>query len=232
MSLLFHKQVEDGSSLSDEELLALSVRQPALFKLIVERYEAAFGRKVRSIIGNREEVADILQETFTRIYFNAAKFTPQEGATFASWAYRIVQNVSFTYYQKLKRRGGVQVNLETEMLEALPEVARDEQEVRLTEEFVVSILVRMPAMLGQVLRLHFLDDMSHKEIGERLGLSITAVKARVHRAKKEFRKVKEELESRQLFGRPTSQNRARTSDVLDSVAQNWARTPGVSMQTV
>ncbi len=199
MSLLSRTTDVDYSQQSDEELLRLSVRQPSLFNLIIRRYEAAFRRKVVSIIGEREEVEDVLQESFTRIYLNAARFTPQEGATFASWAYRILQNVSFTYYQKLKRRGATQVNLEQDAFEALPQVLQDEHGKRLTEEYVISILVRMPATLSRVLKLHFIDDEPQGEIAEKLGISIAAVKARIHRAKKEFRKVQEKLEYRQMM---------------------------------
>ena len=182
MGLLSHTPTEDYSLRSDEELLRLSVKSPGLFNLIIQRYEDAFRRKVRSIIGDREEVEDVLQESFTRIYLNAEKFTPQEGATFASWAYRILTNVSFTYYQKLKRRGATQLVMDQELFETLPEVLHDQHGAKIKEEYVVSILVRMPAALGRILRMHFVDDRSQGEIAEDLGISISAVKA--HSAKK------------------------------------------------
>ncbi len=196
-----HKEAEDYTTCTDEEILTRSVSSPSLFKHIVERYEDAFRRKAGSILGHREEVEDVLQETFTRIYLNAGRFKQQEGATFSSWAYMILTNVSFTQYQKLKRRSGVQVTLDQEVLETLPELAQDEHGKRLSEEYVVSILVRMPALLSRVLTMHFLDDEPHKEIATKLGISVTAVKARIHRAKKEFRKVKAGMEARmQLQG--------------------------------
>ena len=193
MSLLSRIEPEDYTQKSDEELLALSVRHPALFQILIQRYEAAFRRKVVSILGDKDEVEDVLQESFTRIYLNAAKFTPQEGATFASWGYRILTNVSFTYYQKLKRRGATQLNLDTELFEMLPEVAHDQQADKIREEYVVSILVRMPASLGRMLKMHFLDDRSQGEIATEMGLTVSAVKARIHRAKKLFKKIDMDL---------------------------------------
>src|SRR5437867_814349 len=72
----------DTKTFSDEEILARSVRNPSIFAALVDRYEAAFLRKARHIIGNREEVIDIVQDTFTKIYLNANKFKVQEGASF------------------------------------------------------------------------------------------------------------------------------------------------------
>ena len=45
----------------DEEVLAFSVKDPNAFQIIVERYEKAFLRKARSIIGHREDAYDIVQ---------------------------------------------------------------------------------------------------------------------------------------------------------------------------
>ena len=64
----------------DEEILFRSVKKPALFEVLIGRYQTPFLNKVRSILGNREEVEDIVQETFVKIYLNAGRFKVQEGA--------------------------------------------------------------------------------------------------------------------------------------------------------
>src|SRR5512146_75715 len=92
---------------SDEELLALSVAHPSLFALLVRKYEEPFLRKARSIVRDEEDAVDVVQEAFTKIYLNAKKFKPQEGASFSSWGYRILINTALTQYQKRKRRGAV-----------------------------------------------------------------------------------------------------------------------------
>ncbi|PIR44436.1 MAG: hypothetical protein COV10_04840 [Candidatus Vogelbacteria bacterium CG10_big_fil_rev_8_21_14_0_10_51_16] len=185
---------ESSRNFSDEELLALVASRPSLFALLVERYEDAFRRKVRGIIGNREEVEDVLQEAFTRIYLGSPRFTPQPGATASSWMYRILVNTTFTQYQKLKRRGATQIALDEEILEILPQVREDAEERLARHEYIISILVRMPAALAKVLRLHFLEDKSQQEVAGELGISAAAVKAKVHRAKREFQKVEASLQ--------------------------------------
>jgi RNA polymerase sigma-70 factor, ECF subfamily len=191
--LLLSQPTVDYNHYSDEELLTASLKHPSLYTHLIDRYEEAFRRKARAIVGYREEVEDILQETFTRIYLRGNQYHPQPGASFSSWAYMILSNVSFTYYQKLKRRGETQVVLDQEVVELLPQMAHDEQAAHITEEYVISVLVRMPVLLARVLRLHFLEDRSQQDIADELGISVSAVKARIFRAKKWFKKIDYEL---------------------------------------
>ena len=185
-------KLTQGKEASDEEVLAGSIKNPNLYSLIIDRYQDAFKRKVRGILGNREEIDDIVQETFLKIYMNAGKFQVREGASFKSWGYKILINTTFTYYQKLKKHDRAIVYLEPEMYDALPDTTEPTREI---VDFVASVLVRMPKHLAKVLRLHFIDGMPQKEIAELEGLSTSAVKTRVHRAKKEYKKIDEEINS-------------------------------------
>lgn len=177
---------------SDEELLALSLTEPTYFAVIVEKYEDAFLRKAERILGEREAAEDAVQEAFTKIYLYANRFKKQEGASFSSWAYRIVINTALTSYQKRKRARGATVELDPEIYENLPD-GTDTQGQRELRDEVASILVRMPAPLARALTTHFLEDKPHEIAAKEAGLTQGAVKTRVHRAKKEFRRVYESL---------------------------------------
>lgn len=173
----------------DEEILAFSVRNPRVFAELVERYQKPFLRKAEHILKNREDAEDVVQETFTKIYLHAGKFTSIPNASFSSWGYKILMNTAFTRYQKLKKTRENTVSLEPETYEAIAGDASDTYEEREMREQVGSVIERMPNTLGRVLKLHFLDDMSQKEIADKEGISLSAVKTRVHRAKKEFKKL-------------------------------------------
>jgi|SRR3989344_8475636 len=173
-------------ALPDEEILVLSMRKPQLFGMIVDRYQEAFLRKARRILGNRPEVEDIVQETFTKIYVHGSKFSPQEGATFSSWAYRILMNTTFTHYQKLKKRGEAVTNVDDDILELAPDHSYRALERDNFKDAVATVLSRMPESLATILSLHFLEDKPQQQIADELGISVSAVKTRVHRAKKEF----------------------------------------------
>ena len=79
--------------------------------------------------------------------------------------------------------------MEPELYETIAEDAGPAYEEREMKEQVSTTIAQMPEALGRILRLHFLDDMSQKEIADREGISLSAVKTRVHRAKKEFKKM-------------------------------------------
>ncbi len=174
----------------DEHILTLSLKQPSLFKIIIDRYEDAFLRKAKRIIGRQEEAEDIVLEAFSRIYMNASRFQPQEGATFKSWAYKILLNVTFTHYKKLKKVVMNTVELEPEFYEILPDMQSKDFEKETMRDYVASILARIPDNLAQVLKRYFIDGVPQKEIADEEGVSVGAIKTRICRAKKEFKKAK------------------------------------------
>lgn len=179
------------SRASDEEVLALSAHDPNAFEILVDRYEEAFLRKARQIVRVDPEAArDIVQDAFVKIYLNAAKFRVQEGASFSSWGYKILINTCFTKYKKLKNEKNFVKDLDPEIAELVPSRAETEFfEKKLDTDFLLSLISKLPVMLGRALRLHAVEGRSQKEIAALEGVSLGAVRARVHRAKKELKKM-------------------------------------------
>lgn len=186
MSLLEENPTTE--ELSDEEVLSRSLKHPALFAVLVDRYQEAFLRKAEHIVRSPEDAEDIVQETFTKIYFNGRRFKPVEGASFKSWAYKILMNTTFSRYQKLKKKGAVQAELDPELYETLPDPA-DYSHEETMRDYVASFLSRMPEQLARPLSLHFVEEYSQKEIAKMEGTTVSAVKTKIYRAKKEFRKL-------------------------------------------
>ncbi len=179
--------------LPDEELLARSVRHPSLFALLVRKYEAPFMRKALSIVRQPEAAEDVVQETFTKIYLNAARFQKQEGASFSSWGYRILINTALTHYQKRKRRGEMVAQLDEEIWALIPDRQLRQFEKSELQDLVASVLSRMPKVMSRALSSFFIEGKTQEEMARTEGLSVGAIKTRVHRAKKEFRRIYETL---------------------------------------
>ena len=175
-------------TLSDEEVLRASCRRPTLFKVIIARYESAFLRRARKIIGDRPEVDDVVVETFTKIYLSAKKFKPVEGASFRSWAWQILKNTAFNYHKRIARDSRVSYGADDFVLENLPSSEHIEESYGL-KDLVARALTALPSAFSRILSLHFLEDRSLKEIAEREGVSLSAAKTRLHRAKLEFKKI-------------------------------------------
>lgn len=182
---------EKAGEQTDEELLAISLKHPSLFALLVRKYEEPFMRKAMSIVRGREEAEDIVQEAFTKIYLAGPKFKKQEGASFSSWGYRILINTALTHYMRLKRRGERTVELDEEIWALIPDKnLRQFEKKELTDE-VVSVLSRMSPVFAKALNAFFIEGKTQEEIAKSEGVSVGAIKTRVHRAKEEFRKVYE-----------------------------------------
>jgi RNA polymerase sigma-70 factor (ECF subfamily) len=178
---------DQAQKLTDEEILARSQKEPWLFAVLLERYQDAFLRKAKHIIRNELDAEEIVQDAFTKIYVNAHRFTPQEGAKFSSWGYRILMNTAFTRYQKRVKEGQRFVNIDPEFEQLIGEREHhsgfDEH-----RDAIDRVLARLPGHFAYVLRLHYLERWSHKDIATETGESVGTVKARIHRAKAAFRK--------------------------------------------
>lgn len=175
---------------SDEEILERSLENPHLFEKLVDRYEEAFLRKALYILKDKEAAMDAVQDSFVKMYRNAARFTPDPGAGFKSWAYRILVNTCFTAYKKRKNEGYFLAALDPEFQELVADrSAVERQEHELNRDEVRSLLQTLPDGLALPMRLHFLEGKPHAEVAKRMGISEGAVRARVHRAKAELRRL-------------------------------------------
>ncbi len=174
---------EPPPDLSDEEVLRASQEDPALFALLVARYETAFLRKAMSIVRTPEDAEEVVQDAFTRIYLYADTYHAQEGATFSSWGYMILTRLAFTRYQKLKAKSARFQDLEPEAYERIPEEGSFLDGLTLRNE-VLMALAKLPEQAARVLSLQFLEGKTQEEIAQSEGSTVPAVKTRVHRAKK------------------------------------------------
>jgi RNA polymerase sigma-70 factor (ECF subfamily) len=169
----------------DDVVLIESQKDPEAFALLVERYEAAFLRKARTILYSSEDAEEVVQDAFTRIYLYADRYAPQEGASFSSWAYAILIRLAFTRYQKMKKQRERTQELEPEAYERLPDQSA-------FMDNIVMALAKLPETAARLLRFQFLEGKTQEEIAILEGSSVAAVKTRVHRAKKLFKKASNE----------------------------------------
>jgi RNA polymerase sigma-70 factor (ECF subfamily) len=189
---------DSARDLTDEEVLFRSQTHPWLFAVLVERYQAAFLRKAMSIVRHQPDAEEVVQDAFTKIYVSAHTFTPQAGAKFSSWAYRIVINTACTRYQKKVREGERFAPIDPEY-EGLLKDQSFSQAASERVDAITRVLDRLPAHFGYVLKLHYLERWSHQDIANETGENVGTIKARIHRAKAAFRKEVGDEEVGQLL---------------------------------
>ncbi len=182
----------DLSLLSDAEVLSRSQKEPDLFAVLVRRYEAPLLRRARTILKSPEDAEEAVQDAFTKMYLYADKYRVQEGASFSSWAYTILNRVAYTKYRMKMAEWGKRAELEPEHYESLPDAKAEFLEDLSIRNEVLSALAKLPETAAKILKLQFIEGKSQEEIAASEGLSIPAVKTRVHRAKKLFKEAYDE----------------------------------------
>jgi RNA polymerase sigma-70 factor (ECF subfamily) len=181
----------EWATASDEEVLRAAKADPAVFEVIVARYEEAFLRKAKSILYSKEDAEEIVQDTFTRIYVYADRYVAQEGANFSSWGYTILTRLAYTRYNKLSKHRKVTAPMETETYERIADESDFRDELTVKDEVLVA-LAKLPETAARVLTLQFLEGKTQEEIALAEGSTVSAVKTRVHRAKKLFKQALDE----------------------------------------
>ena len=185
----------DGKELPDDIVLKKSLKDPSYFSVLVNKYEEPFMRAAVSITRSREEAEDILQEAFAKIYTNGHKFKKEPGATFKSWAYKILINTSFTHYQKLKKSSGNVSYLDPVLYDERPM----EEGLNIADGYdyktvIGKTIAKMPEHLGRLLHLYYFEDKSYNDIAKLENITTTTLKMRLFRAKRLFKKMMTESE--------------------------------------
>lgn len=177
-----------GSGIPDETILVSAQERPGLFSILVDRYQPPFLRLASRVVRDPGEAEDVVQEAFVKIYRYAKRFKKGEDRKFSSWAYKIVLNTAITHYHKVKKRDWlIPEDTDPTVGEAhvrFKEAALDHE----TEEAVRSVLEVIPADLAALLRSYYLEDKAYKTIAADEGMSIGALKMKLFRARKLFKK--------------------------------------------
>lgn len=184
-------------SFSDEELFELSLKKPVYFEIIVNRYKKAFLRKaipIISRIGGIDTAEDIVQESFVKIYIKGKSFSSRGEGSFKSWAYSILMNTCFSAYRKSKREKLVSMEENLEEYSTLPDInLSEEQDKKLSLDYILSILSRLPETLQRTANLYFIKGKNHHEIALSENATEGTIRTRIHRAKEAMKKIKDEV---------------------------------------
>jgi len=164
------------------------------FEHLVKKYEHKIYDLAYKILGNTDDAADVLQETFLQAYRSLPKFKGK--SSFSTWLYRIAMNNCLMKIRKHKNRTVESLDsTEDDSTDALynnipdwsfnPEATAENSELR---DILSRTIRRLPSEYRTVIILHDMQGMSNKEVSGILKLSIPAIKSRLHRARSFVRK--------------------------------------------
>lgn len=144
---------------------------------IYNMYSKAMYNTLVRITGNSVEAQDLLQEAFVKAFKKIDTF--REEATFGAWLKRIVVNTGLEFLRKKKVNFDA---LEDHSLEDMEEEAAEEPMV--DPELIHECIKQLPSGSRTVLTLYLLEDYSHKEIAEKLDITVSTSKTQYMRGKK------------------------------------------------
>jgi RNA polymerase sigma-70 factor, ECF subfamily len=160
------------------------------FELLFRKHQSYAFNVAYGLVGNAEDAADITQEAFLRVHRKMDRF--RGDCTFTTWLYRVVVNLSIT---ELRRRNRSRTLLMEDI--APPEAWRAEEEaedapsthleIGQEREAVQRVLRHLPPDYRAVLVLRHFQQLAYEEICQVLGLTMSQVKTRLHRARRMFK---------------------------------------------
>lgn len=140
----------------------------------------------RRLTGNEEDASDVVQEAYLRAYRGLHRF--RGDAQFSTWLYRITANCASSHMGRRSRRRTEALPDDAAVVDVSPD--RDPSaraEATLLRDQVEEALAALPPKLRAVVVLRDVYDLPHEAIAAELGISESAAKVRLHRARRQLR---------------------------------------------
>jgi RNA polymerase sigma-70 factor (ECF subfamily) len=159
----------------------------AAFNQVVLAYRKRILGTISRLIGRPEDVEDVAQEVFLRLYFSLDQLRTAE--VFEPWLYRLTVNAAYDYLRRQKRRHESRMSDLSEqqvmMADAVAggKVTQEEQRRTNLKEFVNSLLDSVSEEDRLLLTLKEVEGLSLKELEQVYQVNENALKVRLFRAR-------------------------------------------------
>jgi RNA polymerase sigma-70 factor (ECF subfamily) len=165
----------------------------AAFNEVVVVYRKRILGTITRLIARPEDVEDVAQEVFLRLYFSLDQLRTAE--VFEPWLYRLTVNAAYDYLRKQRRRQEYRMSDLSEqqmmMADALAggRVEHDEREQKKVRESVDALLGAVSEADRILLMLKELEGLSLKELEKIYNINENALKVRLFRARQRVLKA-------------------------------------------
>lgn len=174
-----NKEILREEGMSKEQSLIYScikqdrAAQQQLYRLLLPYLRAVATRYLR----DNSYFKDALQESFIKIFRNIGKYDSKK-APLKNWAAKIVVNTCLDFNNRVIGEPVEEFQVAVHEQADLPEVLND-----LTDETLLKLLKGMPKGYFEVFNLFVIDEYSHQEIADFLGITVSSSRKKLSRAK-------------------------------------------------
>ena len=179
---------------TDDLLVSQSVAgDEGAFEQLFERHRRQVARIAGRFFAQREQIEEIIQDSFTKAYFALNTYHGTHEASFKAWLAQITVNCCYDHLRRARRRPeqGFDDIEETEAHQFSTRLrsTKDLESKLISRDLAVKLLSRLSAEDRLVLTLLDVEGFSVAEIAEMTNWSISKVKVRAHRARGHLRRV-------------------------------------------
>jgi RNA polymerase sigma-70 factor (ECF subfamily) len=152
------------------------------FTRLVEAYQRPVYNLCYRMLGNAEDAEDAAQETFLRAYKSLRRF--DQSRPFATWLLSIAAHYCI---DQMRRKDLAVTSIDDMLVPEVPDTVPD-MDTRLgqkqEQQRIRAVLEALEPLDRAAVVMYYWYDYSYDEICRELGLSMSAVKSRLHRARK------------------------------------------------
>lgn len=171
----------------DVDLVRAARKDAEAFAFIIDRYWERLAAYVRRVFYfTPEDVEDIMQETFIKIYTYLNDY--DERMTFSTWAYRIARNTAIDEVRRRSARVATTPMTPTDLAKlAHSSVALDEAYMtQETLDRIAALIETLPEKYRDVLVLRFVEEKNYEEMMDIMQLPKGTVASLVHRGRSQL----------------------------------------------
>lgn len=159
----------------------------AFNELVRSTYRDIYALAYR-LTGNPDDAGDVVQDAYVRAYRAIRRF--RGDSSFSTWMYRITSNCASTHLSRRTRQRTEELSDDVPIVDLRPEQDPSlRAEAAVLRHHIDRAIRTLPDRLRQVVVLRDLHDLSHSEIAAELGITTSAAKVRLHRARQRLRAV-------------------------------------------
>lgn len=180
----------------DELVAAIRAGDEAAFTSLFERHRQFVSRLAYRFFRRREQVEEIIQESFIKAYFALGDYQGGHEKSFVSWLARITVRTCYDELRRVQRRSESNIgDLTDDEAAYLTDRLRDLsaggniESVAVSRDLANKLLARLKPEDRLVLTLLKIEELSVAEIAELVGWTSAKVKMRSHRAQHSLRRV-------------------------------------------
>lgn len=163
------------------------------FEELANEHKDAVYRQMLRVCGNQEDAEDVLMEALLKAFRSLEQL--RDSKTFRAWLAQIARRLCW----QLREREAMAPLLQLSVMEESVELVQpgELQDVEVERQEIKALLwqavAELPEEAREVYVLRDVEERSGEEVAERLGISLAAMKSRLHRARQALR---EKLDAR------------------------------------